>query len=146
MLSTISSFQLQPHLGLPLCNDEEFSKCLEGGAISVDWLLERIFGAAQNLALNSAEVLFPDCQVQESSIKPSPQQIQQIMFQCVSYAALLIVCYLEARWTIPDSKVELIISTTLQSNPPKFMSTQTVVSHIHQLLTELLSLSKQESY
>jgi hypothetical protein len=135
-------FQLEPHPGLPLYNDEEFSRCLVAREVSVDWILERVFSAAQNLAINSAEVLFPEEQVREAPTKPTAQQIQQIMFQCVSYAALLIVCYLGARWAIPYPKLEVIIATALQTNPPKFVSTQTALGHVQQLVAELLTLSR----
>jgi hypothetical protein len=134
-------FQFEAHPGLPLCNDTEFSRCLQDGDVSVNWLLERVFSAAQNLAVNSAEVLFPEDQLKDASIRPTAQQIQQIMFQCVSYAALLIACYLGARWTVPESKLDLIAATALQINPPKFLSTQSVVGHIQRLFAELLALS-----
>jgi hypothetical protein len=104
-------------------------------------MLERIFSAAQNLAINDADVLFPADQVGASAIKPTPQLVQQLMFQCVSCAAILIVCYLAGKWTIPNAKLERILHTILRTNPARFATTQTVTERIEKKLNALLAIN-----
>jgi hypothetical protein len=132
-------FRLEPDIGFPLGDEAKFDEGLRGD-VCVDWMLERIFSAAQNLAINDADVLFPADQVGASAIKPSPQQIQQLMFQCVSCAAMLVVCYLAGRWTIPPEKLEKILHTILRTNPARFATTQTVIERIEEKLNALLAI------
>ena len=131
-------FQLQSHVGFPFGDEEEFRKNMESGQMSVDWLLETIFSSAQNLVINSAEILFPPEQLSESKVKPSAQQVQQLMFQCVFCAALLVVCYVAGQWDIPEHKLGLILSTILKANTTRFETTRNAMSEVEVLLTNLL--------
>jgi hypothetical protein len=137
-------FELQPHIGFPLGDELEFRKCMESENVCVDFLLERIFIAAQNLAINQAEVLFPVDQAKDVAVQPTPQQVQQLMFQCVTYAALLIVCYVAGEWDLPEGKVGLILSTILRTNSSRFASTQSTMGKVEALLMELLAIKKEE--
>jgi hypothetical protein len=130
-------FTLESHGGFPLDEEGEFKRILEEQEVSVDWLLERIFSAGQVVAINNADILFPEAQVRESSVKPTPEQVQQTMFQCVTCASLLIVGYIAARWTLPEGKLRLIVDTILQTNPAKFASTQCLIEQIKRLLDGL---------
>jgi hypothetical protein len=105
-------------------------------------LLERIFSSAQNLAIGLAEMLFPVEQVEGAAVKPTQEQIQQVMFQCVSCAALLIVCYVAGKWSIPEPKVKLIIATILKTTPPTFVTTQAIMAKVETTLAAIVS-SKQ---
>jgi hypothetical protein len=129
-------FRLEPQMAFPLQNEREFEAHLAAEAVTVDWLLEKIFSAAQNVALNS--FLFPADQVAASAVVPSPQHVQQLMFQCVSCAALLIICYVTGKWEFPKEKVAPILATVLKSSPAKFPSTQTIMAQTEEKLHALL--------
>jgi hypothetical protein len=131
-------FRLEPRVGFPLRDEEKFDAHVRGNAVSTDWLLEMIFSAAQNVAVDDANILFPVEQVRASAVKPTPQQIQQLMFQCVSCAALLIICHLAGKWVIPKDKLEKILTTILKTNPAKFSSTQAIMAQIEEKLIALL--------
>jgi hypothetical protein len=135
-------FQLEPHLGFPLSDDEEaaFQRFLEEGEICVDWLLERIFSSAQNLAIGFAEMLFPQDRLQKATVKPTQEHLQRLMFQCVSCAALLIVCYVAGKWTIPEPKSRAIVSTILKTGPIKYISTQRIMAQVENHISTLLSI------
>jgi hypothetical protein len=135
-------FQLQPHIGFPLCDEEEgeFQRVLAEDNICIDWLLERIFSSAQNLAISLAETFFPPDRLQSAGVKPNQEQIQQFMFQCVSCAALLIVCYVTGKWKIPEEKSKLIITTILKTSPVKFVSTQAIMARAETYLGTLVSI------
>jgi hypothetical protein len=125
-------------VGLPLKDENQFSAYIQENPISVDWLLERIFSAAQSVALEDADILFPPEQVRISLIQPSTKQVQTLMFQCVSCAALLIVSYLAGKWKLPKDKLAKLMETILKTNPPRFASTQLIMSHIEERLNTLL--------
>ncbi|OHT13161.1 hypothetical protein TRFO_16830 [Tritrichomonas foetus] len=133
-------FQLKSNIGFPLGNEEEFRKEMANEEVSVDFLLERIFSSAQNLVINHAEVLFPPDKLEDANFKPEPQQVQQIMFQCVSCAALLLVCYVSCEWQISPNKLNTILSTIMKTNPSKFASTQNIMNKIQESLLRLLSM------
>ncbi|OHT09057.1 hypothetical protein TRFO_04623 [Tritrichomonas foetus] len=137
-------FQLKAQVGFPLGNEEEFRKVMRNEDISVDFLLERIFSSAQNLVINHAEVLFPPEKITHAPYRPEPQQVQQIMFQCVSCAALLLVCYVSCEWAIPQDKLNLVLSTIMKTNPSKFTSTQNIMNSIQESLTLLISMIGQK--
>jgi hypothetical protein len=128
-------FRLEPGAAFPLGDEEQF-----GRDVCVDWLLERIFSAAQNVAINDADVLFPAEQVAHATVRPTPEQVQHLMFQCVSCAALLIVCYLAGKWTIPARKLEKILQTILRTNATQFVTTQSIMMRIEERLNTLLAL------
>jgi hypothetical protein len=137
-------FELQSHIVFPLGDEEKFKEYMLNEDVCVDWLLERIFSAAQNIgAIYHAEVLFPFDPAKEATFRPTPQQVQQLMFQCVSLAALLIVCYVAGKWTIPEGKLGLILSTILRTSAPKYTSTQNIMSKVEDLLAQLLSIRKE---
>lgn len=136
-------FQLKADIGFPLGDETQFRQMMLTQEISVDWLLERIFSAAQNLVINHAEVLFPPATLQQSELKPDPQQVQQIMFQCVSCAALMIVCYVSGEWSVPQSKLAIILSTIMTTNPSKYNTTKGIMKQIEDTMTQLLSLNEQ---
>ena len=131
-------FQLPSHIGFPLGDEEEFKRQMEGDDVNVDWLLERIFSAAQNLVINSAEVLFPMEVTKDAAVQPNAQQVQQLMFQCVSCAALLIVSYVAGQWKIPEAKLALIMSTILKTSAFKYESSRAIMGHVEAALTQLL--------
>jgi hypothetical protein len=131
-------FRLEPCAGFPLYDEEQLSAHLAENPVSVDWLLERIFSAAQSVAVDDADILFPADQLRESALKPSPQQVQLIMFQCVSCAALLIISYLAAKWQMPKEKLAKVVDIILKTNPPKFASTQVIMAQIKERLNALL--------
>jgi hypothetical protein len=133
-------FELRPRLGFPLGDDAEFARCLDRQDVSVDWLLERIFIAAQVLAIDHAALLYPVQQIKEGGVRPTPLQIQQRMFQCVSCAALLIVCYIAVRWKIPEAKLGMIVGAILRTNLSRFTSTQNIMAHVERMLVSLLAL------
>ena len=137
-------FQLQPNIGFPLGDEGEFRKAMESSDISVDWLLERIFSSAQSIVINSAEVLFPAEDLKESPVKPNGQQVQQIMFQCVSCAALLILCYIAGEWKIPEPKLTQMLSTVMRMSASKYETTRNIMGTAENLLhTLLLNKEKQ---
>lgn len=136
-------FQLQPHIGLPLGDEEDFRKQMDRGDVNVDWLLERIFSAAQNLVIGSADVLFPPEVTKTALVQPNPQQVQQLMFQCVSCAALLIVCYVAGQWQIPDQRLSLILSTILKTSAFKYESSRTIIANVESTLNQLLLAKSQ---
>lgn len=132
-------FQLEPHIGFPLGNEPEFRAAMESTDVSVDWLLERIFSSAQNLVISHSEVLFHQDQESENSFRPDPIQIQQIMFQCVSCAALLLTCYVSCRWNIPKDKMNEILITIFKTNPSKFQSTESTTEIVRRTILQLIS-------
>jgi hypothetical protein len=136
-------FQLDYDAAFSLDDDAEFKSLLEREDFSVDVLLEKIFSAGQVLAINQAEVLFPPDQVQQAAIKPTAEQVQQTMFQCVTCAALLVVSYVASRCVIPEEKLRIVIDTIFKTNPPKFASTQLILMQAQQSLTDLLLLQKE---
>lgn len=136
-------FPLNAHVGFPLGNEDEFRQILSEEEISVDFLLERIFSSAQNLIINHAEVLFPQNTLENAHFQPEPPQVQQIMFQCVSCAALLLVCYVSCEWSIPKDKLDLITSTIMKTNPSKFTSTQNIMNKIQESLMHLIEIIGQ---
>jgi hypothetical protein len=131
-------FELQSRVGLPLGEESEFERGIADGEISVDWLLERVFVAAQVLAIDQADVLYPREQVSEGGIRPDGQQIQQRLFQCVSCAALLIVCYVLGKWRMPPGKMALLLSTILRASSAKFVTTQRIMEQIEKEVRGLL--------
>ena len=137
-------FQLNAHVGFPLGNEEEFQKVMKNEEISVDFLLERIFSSAQNLIINHSEILFPAEKMANVSFQPQPNQVQQIMFQCVSCAALLLVCYVSCKWSIPQDKLNLILSTIMKTNQLKFASTQSIMNGVQDSLSKLITLIEQK--
>jgi hypothetical protein len=137
-------YGLRPHPGFPQ-NDTEvelFDRFIFEERTSLDQLLEKVISSAQNLAIGLAEMLFPPEKIERGVIKPTQEQIQQIMFQCVSCAALLIVCYVFGRAEIPEAKARLMVATILKTTPPKYVSTQEIMGRAEAILGELVS-SKQ---
>jgi hypothetical protein len=132
-------FQLKRQSLFPLGNEDEFRRALESEEISVDWLLERIFSSAQNLVITNADVLVVGSDTGENGYKPQSSQIQQIMFQCVAYGALLVLCYICTEWGIPGEKVNVILSTILKAGQPKFGTTEQIMTKVQGLLERLLS-------
>lgn len=135
-------FELEPHIGFPLGNEPEFSKAMLSANVTVDWLLERIFSSAQNLVIKNSEVLFHSESASDSVWKPEPQQIQQVMFRCVSCAALLLTCYISCRWEIPKEKMDQILSTIFRTNPSKFIATDETIERIKQSILQLISITE----
>jgi hypothetical protein len=131
-------FQLHPQTAEPLSDDSDFKILMEESDLCVDCLLERIFRTGQVLAINQADVLFPQELLDESLVKPNPQQIQQTMFQCVTCAALLIATYIASRWHFPPEKLRLMISMLFKTSQSKYISTQPIMSNANALLTALL--------
>jgi hypothetical protein len=131
-------FRLEPQVGFPLRDEEKFDAHIRTNPVSVDWMLEKIFSAAQNVAVDDADILFPADQLMMSAVKPTPQQMQQLMFQCVSCAALLIICHLTGKWAIPSEKLAKILATILQANPARFASTRGIMGQIEERLASLL--------
>jgi hypothetical protein len=134
-------YQLPPHPGFPATEEEEeaFGRFVVSEETCVDQLLERIFSSAQNLAIGLGEMLFPIENIEGATVKPNQEQIQQVMFQCVSCAALLIVCYVAGKWVIPEDKVRLIIGTILRTTPARFVTTQTIMANVEAILGGLVS-------
>jgi hypothetical protein len=130
-------FRLEPQMGL-LLDGGDFDRHIASNPVTVDWLLEKIFSSAQNVTVNDADILFPADQVSTSAVVPSPQHVQQLMFQCVSCAALLIICYVAGKWEIPKEKLMPILATILKTNPVKFPSTQAILAQTEERLHELL--------
>jgi hypothetical protein len=133
-------FELRSRLACPIGDEAEFGEYMAKNEVSVDWLLERIFIAAQVLVINQAEVLYPG---ERNGL--SPQQMQQRMFQCVSCAALMIVCYIAGRWRIPTEKMGIMISTIMKTNPAKFVSAQNVMARVEREVAELLTRAELEN-
>ncbi|OHT06165.1 hypothetical protein TRFO_25859 [Tritrichomonas foetus] len=75
--------------------------------------------------------------------RPEPPQVQQIMFQCVSCAALLLTCYVSCRWKIPDDKMEQILATIFKTNPSKFTTTAATIEAIKTSILQLISISEK---
>ena len=117
-------FQLEDKTVFPLSPDESFDQQILSQNISVDWLLEKIFSGAQNLVMSHASVLFQQDLIESANIKPQPQQFQQALFQCITYAALILTCYIAGKFSVPKEKLEIIIATIIKTNPPRFVSTQ----------------------
>lgn len=136
-------FQLNSNFGFPLGEDAQFREIMMNNDVTVDWMLERIFSAAQNLLISHSEVLFPQDTLVSANFTPTPAQIQQIMFQCVSCAALLLLCYICSEWEIPKQKLNLVLATILKTNPSKFNSTQQVMARVEDCLMKLLSLEQK---
>lgn len=134
-------FELEHHIGFPLGNEPEFSKAMLSENVTVDWLLERIFSSAQNLVIKNSEVLFHS-EISNTEWKPEPQQIQQVMFRCVSCAALLLTCYISCRWEIPKDKMDQILTTIFRTNPPKFAATDETIEKIKQSIMRLISITE----
>jgi hypothetical protein len=132
-------FDLPPRVAFPVGDDDEFARSVAGGDISVDWLLERVFIAAQVLAIDQAEVLYPVEQVSESALSPDPHQVQQRLFQCVSCAALLVLCYVASKWRIPPKKLAVMVPAILQANRAKFVSTASIMAQVGRTMAELLA-------
>jgi hypothetical protein len=135
-------FRLQSDVVFPLEDEAEFRRALETEDVSVDLLIEKIFSAGQVLAINHADGLFPADQVQQAEVTPTSVQVQQTMFQCVTCATLLVASYVASRHVIPEGKLRMIIDTIFQTNPPKFASTQSVMTQVRELLTNLLLAEK----
>ena len=131
-------FQLKPNIGFPLGNEIEFNNEMKAKEISLDFLLERIYSSAQNIVINNAEVLFPPEKLQEAKLQPQPQQVQQVMFQCVTCAALILVCYVSCQWNIPSDKLPKMLSTIMNTNPSKYSSTNAIMNNTLDLLDQLL--------
>ena len=132
-------FQLDTQKGLPLEDDEEFRRQMATEDVTVDWLLEKIFSSAQNLVMSSSDVLLPSSELSRANYKPNPQQVQQIMFQCVSSAALLVLCRVCSEWTIPEEKVKKMVTAILKANQPKYVSTQKILDNVESCLLNILS-------
>jgi hypothetical protein len=131
-------FELKRQSLFPLGNEDEFKNVMSSEPISVDWLLERIFSSAQNLVITSTDVLTIGSQTNEAGFKPRESQVQQIMFQCVSYGALLVLCYISAGWKIPEDKVRSILSTILKAGQRKFASTEQMLAPVDLIMDHLL--------
>ena len=131
-------FQLEKQKGLPLEDDEEFRRQMESQEVSVDWILEKIFSSAQNLVISSSDVLLPTSQLSDAGYRPDSQQIQQIMFQCVSSAALLVLCRVCSEWNISDDKIQRMVTSILKANQPKYVSTQKILDGVEESLLKVL--------
>ena len=131
-------FQLETGVSFPLGDESKWKDQIENDNVSVDWLLEHIYSAAQNIVLGHAYILFPAEKIAKSEIKPDQVMIQQILYQTVKFAALLLLCYISGRWTIPSDKIQIIINTVM--TPSKYESTMKIVDEISATLGKLLNL------
>jgi hypothetical protein len=123
-------FPLTPQSAFPLGDDAAFRAAMVD--VSVDWLLEKVFSAAQFLIINGADVL------------TTKGRRQQVMFQCVSYAALLVFCYVAGEWDIPVAKAKVILDTIVRANGIRFMSTMEIMRRAEVAITRLLGLEEGE--
>ena len=136
-------FELHTDVGFPLGDEREFRKMMETSDVTADWLLERIFSSAQSLVIDSAEILFPAEDIKDAPVKPNGQQVQQIMFQCVSCAAMLIMCYIAGEWKIPEPKLTQMLSAIMRMSASRYETTRTIMSEAETLLNNLL-LNKEK--
>lgn len=134
-------FQLKKRDLFCLSRDPDFIRDMESGSISVNGILENIFSSAQNLVMHSTDILAPVSRPDSDCYQPETQQLQQIMFQCVSYAALLLLCNVCSEWRIPDDKVALMIATIVKAMPPKYLTTQAYMKNIELLIQKMISLN-----
>lgn len=116
----------------------DFMETAKDGEVNVDWILEKILSSAQSLVIKHSEVLLPNDDITKANFQIDKKQIETIGFQCVSLAALLFVCYISSRWTIPNDKITKIVSAILMTNPPKYISTKNIFDKIEVLLKQLL--------
>ncbi|EAY09500.1 hypothetical protein TVAG_102490 [Trichomonas vaginalis G3] len=135
-------YQLHTHVGFPLGDESEWKDAIENQNCSVDWLLEHIYSAAQNLVIKYSEFQLPSTQLSKNEIKPDPNQTQQILFLSVSFAALLLLCYIASRYKIPESKIQIILDIIIKTNPTKYQSTKTIINDISNSLKTILALPK----
>ena len=135
-------FQLETGVSFPLGDESKWKDRIEKEDVSVDWLLEHIYSAAQNIVLGHAYILFPAEKIAKSEIKPDQAMMQQILYQTVKFAALLLLCYISGRWTIPSDKIQIIINTVM--TPSKYESTMKIVDEISATLGKLLNLPAKD--
>ncbi|KAH0795286.1 hypothetical protein GPJ56_000735 [Histomonas meleagridis] len=128
-------FQLNPKPQI----DIDFMKDAKSQEVTVDWILEKVISLAQSHVVSHSDVLFPKDEILQSKIRPDQKQIEGITFQCVSFAALLIVCYICSKYKMPEDKVQKIISTIFIANPPKYASTKVIKDQIEELYKQLIS-------
>ena len=137
-------FQLKTNVGFPLGYENEWKDYIEKEDITVDWLLEHIYSAAQNIVFNHADILFPQEQMSKASDKPDPEMKQKILFQAVTFGALLLVCYISGKWTIPQDKVQIIVDTIMKTNISSYASTQNIIDEIDKSIRKLLELPEKK--
>lgn len=135
-------FQLHTHVGFPLGDENEWKDVIENQKCSVDWLLEHIYSSAQNLVIKFSEFQLHSGVASKNGIRPDPNQMQQILFLSVSFAALLLLCYIGSRYKIPDSKIQIILDIIIKTNPTKFQTTKTIMNDIADSLKSILDLPK----
>lgn len=107
-------------------------------ATTVDWLLERIISTAQSLVFEKASGVV----VQENQGQIfGPLLPQQVLFQAVPCASLLVLCYVAANWGIPELKIRKTLETIVETCIPRFQTSQESFNQILQEVQKLLSLS-----
>jgi hypothetical protein len=114
----------------PLGEDAKFREKLLTSEISVDWLLEEIFRSAQRLVMEYSEIISRVV----STFPGDPDQMQRILFQCVSYAAILITCSICSEWKLPRAKIKLILEAVMKSNRVQFVTTSSILPRVEQIM------------
>jgi hypothetical protein len=103
----------------PIEDDRTFREFLIQKPISVDWLLEQIFSAAQ-------------CLVMEHN-----QQEPWFVFQYVFCAAMLIFCFVCIEWKLPDEKIAAVLNAIRRVSPAKYVTTMARLGNIEKIVREL---------
>ncbi|KAH0792656.1 hypothetical protein GPJ56_003490 [Histomonas meleagridis] len=132
-------FQLNPKTGMKSENEIDFMNETNSQEITVDWVLEKVISLAQSHVVVHSDVLLPKEQLIKSKVRPAQKQIEGLLFQCVSFAALLIVCYICSNYSIPTDKLKKIISTIYIANPPKYASSKAIMNNVEKLYEQLIS-------
>jgi hypothetical protein len=132
-------FHFKGEYGFPLGEDAKFRQNISTLPISVDWLLEQIFSSAQKLVMEYHEILSMSLNHSLIAVERAEDHVQQILFQCVSYAAMIITCSVCSEWKLPDAKVKIILETVMKSNQAKFVTTAAILPKVEQILTILSS-------
>ena len=128
-------FPLEDHKNL-FTDEGKFA--ILGKNVSVDFLLEQIYSTAQKIVLESSFSLFS--LKHNAKMQPSIQQVQYSLQQSITYAAYLVFLYIVGFSSIPQDKIQKIIDTMFKLHPPKFISTQNIVSAFEVKIKSLLNI------
>lgn len=96
------------HLRFPLSEDEMHDE------VSVDWLLERIYSAAQCFVISEGQPYRTSKVVEENYHKVVPLLIK--------FSAILILCYITAKYEVPKEKIDIIYRIIMDTYPLTFES------------------------
>jgi len=136
-------FQLPDDIGFPLNDEAKWKDTIEKEHITVDWLFERLFSAAQVLMIEYAEYLFnPQSSTKLTSI-PNVTQSQQIMSQGVCVATFLLLLFISAKWDIPKSKKSLLLNALMTYNTTPYISVKNKLEKVVSLMKFLLELPQE---